>query len=108
MRQITGSNPQRGTVHRDVNGADPTLHTRAYEAPIIASCSLSEARLRARSATSPTLPCWLGIPSPRWAVLPPSWLAHGVTRPAVAPEQGASQARRDERATLHALGGLGG
>src|SRR5260370_29983153 len=35
MWQITGANPQRGTVYRDVNRTDAALHAGAYATPMI-------------------------------------------------------------------------
>src|SRR5260370_27841985 len=78
--------PQRGAVYRDVNGADPTLHAGAYATPVDLGRSVDALPHSYVLIAWPATSRLLDIPSPRWAVLPPSWLAQRGTRPAAAPE----------------------
>jgi hypothetical protein len=88
-------------VYRDVNRTSATPHAGTYSTPINSRCVWVPHYYV--PAACPVLPRSLDILSPRWAVLPPSWLARGVTRLAAAPER---ERVRHERATLQAPGSL--
>jgi hypothetical protein len=58
MRQITSSNPQRGTVYRDVNRADAALHAGAYATPISSHSGLGASFPRAGAVSCVTALAW--------------------------------------------------
>ena len=104
MRQITSSNPQRGTVHRDVNRADAALHAGAYATTSINSnCGVDASLPRAGGVSCFAALTRLAFPLHAG----PSSLPRGSHE--AAPDRPPRRNRergRHEGATLQAQGGL--